>query len=332
MKLIPLLSIGLFLACGASGQSYRIAAQFPIGGTGSYDYVRYDEAGRRLFVSHQTRVEVLDADSGQSVGQITGLHGVHGIALANELGRGFISNGLNGSVTVFDLHTLAILATLKTGGDKPDAIEYDPATETIVVSNGHSNSETLIDGPTGQVRHVVKLLGNPESIAFDGLGHALVNLESHNSVALIELKSGAVLNDWPIAPGEGPTGLAIDLVSHRAFVSCGGNEKLIVIAADTGRVVAVLPVGDDSDGAAFDPGTRRAFSSNREGTLTVIQEDDAEHFHVSADVKTEFGAKTLAVDRTGHRIFLPVAQLTPGPDEDHPGPAVPGTFHVLVVQ
>jgi YVTN family beta-propeller protein len=332
MKLLFVLALTASFAAGALAQTYRVAAQFPIGGTGSYDYVRYDAASRRLYLSHQTRVEVLDSNSGKILGQIAGLRGVHGIALANDLHQGFISNGLNGSVTVFDPATLAVTATIKTGGDKPDAIEYDPATHIVVVSNGHSHNVSLIDATTGRVTHLIALAGNPESIAFDGRGHALVNLESHSSVALIELGTGEVLHDWPIGPGEGPTGLAIDQVTRRAFVSCGGNEKLVVIAADSGRVIAVLPVGDDSDGAAFDPGTRRAFSSNREGTLTVIQEDDADHFRVLENVKTAFGAKTLSLDREGHRIFLPVAQLTPGPDEDHPGPAVPGTFRVLVVQ
>jgi len=320
MNLLPALTL-----------AFTVAAQYPVGGTGSYDYIRYDAPGHRLFVSHQTKVEVLDSETGKPVGQITGLKGVHGIALAPDLNKGFITNGLSGTVTVFDLGSLAVLSSIKSGGEKPDGIEYDASTHLLVVSNGHSNNEALIDAATGQIKHLVALSGNPESIAFDGRGHVLVNVESHNSVAQIDLMSGKLLNDWPIGPGEGPTGLSIDQKNQRAFVSCGGNEKLVVIAADTGKSIAVLPIGDDSDADGFDPGTQQVFSSNRDGTLTVIKQDDADHYHVVENVKTQFGAKTMTLDPVTHRVFLPVAKLTPGPDEDHPGPAVPNTFKVLIV-
>jgi DNA-binding beta-propeller fold protein YncE len=321
----------LALAARAADSSYHVAARYPIGGRGSYDYVRFDGQARRLFVSHQTRVEVVDADTGRVEGSIDGLHGVHGIALAKDLNRGFISNGLDGTVTVFDLGTLKVMNTIHTAGKKPDAIEYDPATRLVVVSNGKSNNESFIDATSCAVVRMTLLAGNPESIAFDGRGHALVNLESHNSIAQIDLATGRVLADWPLSPGEGPTGLAIDRGSRRLFASCGANQRLIALDVDSGKVVAVLPIGDDSDGAAFAPATRRVFSSNRDGTLTVIQEDDADHFRVLDNVKTQFGAKTLAVDADKDRIYLPVATFAPGGDEDHPGPAVPGTFEVLVV-
>jgi YVTN family beta-propeller protein len=310
---------------------YHVSAQYAIGGTGSYDYVRLDPEVRRLFVSHQTRVEIIDADTGRAEGSITGLRGVHGIALAKDLKRGFISNGLDGTVTVFDLATLKVLDTIHTTGSKPDAIEYDPATQLVFVSNGHSNNATIIDPRTDAIVRMIALAGNPESIAFDGRGHVLVNLESHNSIAQVDLTTGSVLADWPFSPGEGPTGLAIDRQSRRLFASCGGNQRLVVLDVDTGKVVAVLPIGDDSDGTAFAPATRRIFSSNRDGTLTVIQEDDADHFRILANVPTQFGAKTLAVDDDKDRIYLPVAKFSPGADDDHPGPAVPGTFRVLVV-
>jgi len=320
------------LSAGASASAYQVEQQFPIGGSGSYDYVRYDAAGHRLFLSHQDKVEVVNADTGALLGQIAGLHGVHGIALAPDLNKGFISNGLDGTVAVFDPRTLQVTASIKTGGEKPDAIEYDAASHLIVVSNGHSNNETLIDARTNAVLHLISLPGNPESIAFDGRGHAVVNVESHNSVAQIDLATGTVLHDWPVGPGEGPTGLAVDRQTRRAFVSCGGNEKLVVLALDTGAQIAVLPVGDDSDAVTFNPDTGEVFSSNRDGTLTVIHQDDADHFRVADTVKTQFGAKTMALDPAGRRLFLPVAQLTPGKDEDHPGPAVPNTFKVLLVK
>jgi len=310
---------------------YHVTAKYAIGGAGSYDYVRLDPQERRLYVSHQTVVEVVDADTGKKMGAITGLHGVHGIALAKDLGRGFITNGLDGVVTVFDTGTLKVLQTIRTRGEKPDAVEYDADSGKVFVSNGHSNDATVIDAKSGAIERIIPLKGNPESIVFDGRGRVLVNLESHNSVAQIDLKTAAVLADWPLGSGEGPTGLAIDLKTRRLFASCGGNQKLVVLDADNGHPVAVLPIGDDSDGAAFDPATRQVFSSNRDGTLTVIQEDDADHFRVLAGVPTQFGAKTLAVDSDKNRIYLPVAKFAPGPDEDHPGPTVPGSFTVLVV-
>ncbi len=315
---------------GATSEVYRVTARYTVGGTGSYDYLRLDPSTRRLFVSHQTRMEVIDADTGKVLGAITGLKGAHGIALANDLGRGFISNGLNGAVTVIDLASLKTVQTIQTPGQKPDAIEYDPVTKLVVVSNGHSNNETIIDGATGAIVRVIVLAGNPESIAFDGRGNALVNLESHNSVARIEMATGKVTADWPLGPGEGPTGIAIDSANRRLFVSCGGNERLIVLDADSGREVAALPIGDDSDAAGYDPVTHHVYSSNRDGTLTVIQQDDADHYQVEATVETQFGAKTHTVDTARNRIYLPVAKFGPG-SEDKPGPVLPNTFEILVV-
>lgn len=321
------LAAGLF---GATSETYRITARYPVGGTGSYDYLRLDPATRRLFVSHQTRMEVLNADTGKLLGAITGLQGVHGIAIASDLGRGFISNGLDGVVTVIDLATLRVVQTIQTKGQKPDAIEYDRGTKLVFVSNGHSNNECVIDAATGAIVRMIPLAGNPESVAFDGSGHALVNLESHNSVARIEIATGKVVADWPLAPGEGPTGVAIDLANRRLFVSCGGNERLIVLDAANGRQIAVLPIGDDSDAAGYDPATHHIYSSNRDGTLTVIQQDDADHYRVLATVPTQFGAKTHTVDTARNRVYLPVAKFGPG-SEDKPGPAVPGSFEILVV-
>ena len=318
---------GLF---GAIAGTYRITVRYPIGGTGSYDYLRFDPATRRLFVSHQTRVEVLDADTGRLLGSIAGLQGIHGIALANDLGRGFISNGLNGVVTVFDLATLKVVQTIQTPGQKPDAIEYDPATKLVFVSNGHSNNATVIAAATGAIVRVIALAGNPESIAFDGRGHALVNLESHNSVARIEIATGKVDADWPLAPGEGPTGVALDRANRRLFVSCASNERLIVLDADSGKLIAALPIGDDSDATGYDPATHQVYASNRDGTLTVIRQDDADHYRVAATVPTQFGAKTHTVDTAKNRIYLSVARFGPG-REDKPGPVLPGTFEVLVV-
>ena len=320
----------------ASGSDYAVLARYQVGGTGTYDYIRFDPATRRLFASHQTRVEVLDADTGRLLGSITGLRGVHGIALARDLGRGFVSNGADGTVTVFDLTTLKITQTIQTSGNKPDAIEYDPANKRVVVSNGHSNNESIIDAVTGKVLHTAALAGNPESIVFDGRGHVLVDLESHNSIAQIDVATGEVLADWPLAPGEGPTGLAIDRINRRVFVSCGGNETMVVLDADSGKKIASLPIGDDSDGAGFDPATLRAYSSNRDGTLTVIAEETPDRFSVFANVATQLGARTMTVDSAKNRVYRPVVKFGPTPaatpaNPEPTGPVLPDTFEILVV-
>lgn len=324
------------LAHRAAAAGYSVVARYPIGGTGSYDYIRFDPASRRLFASHENRVEVLDADSGRPVGAITGLRGSHGIAIAGTIGRGFISNGKDGTVTEFDLKSLAVLGSIRTGGLKPDAIEFDPDTGLVAVSNGHSNTLSLIDAASGQVRHLVALPGNPESIAFDGRGDAFVNLESASEIAKIDLAAGTVQAVWPLAPGEGPTGLAIDRAHHRLFATCGGNETMVVLDADTGRKLATLPIGDDSDGAAFDPATQQAYSSNRDGTLTIVAEESPDRFSVVTNVATQRGARTLAVDAARNRIYLPVVKFGPAaaPTAAAPEPKatiLPGSFEILVV-
>lgn len=315
---------------GPASPGYRLVDRYYLGGVGSYDYVRVDPALRRIFVTHQTRVEVVAADTGRLLGAITGLQGVHGVALATELGRGFISNGLSGAVTVFDLATLRITATIQTSGKKPDAIEYDPATKLVWVSNGRSNDASLIDAVAGKVVRTVALAGNPESAVFDGRGRAFVNLESCSSVARVDLAAGRVEAQWSVAPGDGPTGLAADREHGRLFVGCGANERLVVLNADSGAQVAVLSIGDDCDAVGFDAGTHQVFASARDGTLTVIQQDDPDHYHVLATVATQFGAKTLAVDPASHRAFLPVAKFGPS-QGDKPGPIVPDTFELLIV-
>ena len=323
--------VALFGPTLVGAQTYRIAAEYPLGGTGSYDYLRYDAHNSRVFVSHQTEVDVVDAVTGKLTAKIPGLHGVHGIVLVPSLGRGFISTGLDGQVTAFDLANLKVTGSFKTGGDKPDAIEFDKASGLLLVSNGHSNSVSLIDAATGTLKFKVAVLGNPESIALDGEGHAFVNLESHNSVAQLDLATGKILSDWPVGPGEGPTGLALDRAHHRLIVTCGGNGKMVILDSAKGAQVAVLPIGDDSDAVSFNPGNGRIFSSNRDGTLTIVQEDDADHFRVLQTLTTQFGARTNTLDAKGDRLFLPVAKFTPGKDEDHPGPTVPDTFKLLVV-
>ena len=320
---------------GTSGDgAWRVVARYAIGGDGGWDLATVDPERRRLFLSHGDRVEVVDADTGAAIAQIPGAR-IHAIALAPEAGRGFISNGGSDSLTVFDLATLKVLESIKVTGSNPDALLHDPFTGHVFAFNGRSANATVVDPKTLQVVATLTLPGKPELPASDGAGAIFVNLEDRSEVAKLDAASGEVLATWPLAPGEEPSGLAIDAAHQRLFAVCS-NRRMIVLDASSGRVVQELPIGDGPDSAAFDASTGLAFSSNGDGTLTLVHEDDPEHFRVVATVATQRSARTLALDATRHRVYLPAAELgaTPAPTADHPHPRptiVPGTFSVLVV-
>jgi DNA-binding beta-propeller fold protein YncE len=307
-----------------------------LGGDGGWDYIIVDGAARRLYISRSTRVMVIDTDSGSSVGEISPTKGVHGIALAPDLGRGFTSNGADNTATIFDLKTLKVIGTAKTG-NTPDAIIYDPASHRAFTFNGRSNDATAIDGKTGEVAGTIPLGGRPEFAAADGKGNVFVNIEDKNEVVAIDSKKLTVKSRWPLAPGEEPTGMAIDTKNHRLFIGCGGNEKMIVMDSENGKVVADLPIGKGCDATGFDPATGTAFSSNgQDGTLTVIHEDSPDKFTVVENATTQRGARTMAVDTKTHHVFLVTAEFTPPPaattENPRPRPGmVPGSFTVLEV-
>ena len=325
------------LSGAAAGPAhYRVTQRFHLGGEGGWDYLVADHASKRLFVSRGTRVLVLDLDTGGQVGEIPGTPGVHGIALAPEVRRGFTSNGADSSVTVFDLQTLAPLARIHLDGRNPDAILYEPATRRVFAMNAGSGTATAIDAASGTLLGTVALGGQPEFAVADGEGRVFVNLEDSSAVVAFDARTLRVEARWPLAPGEGPTGLALDRERHRLFSVCG-NERMIVLDSRDGRVIAALPIGRRVDGAAFDPATRLAFSSNGEGTVTVVHEDDAEHFRVVETVETRRSARTVALDPVAHRLYLPAAQFgeAPAPTADHPRPRppmIPGSFEILVLE
>jgi DNA-binding beta-propeller fold protein YncE len=335
--LFPLLS-GASVNRAAIAAGYQVIKKIPVGGDGGWDYLAMDSEARRLYVSHATKVVVIDVDKGEVVGEIPATNGVHGIAFAPELNRGFTSNGRDNSSTIFDLKTLKVITSVKTGGN-PDAILYDPATKRVFAFNrtraAADASSTVIDAATGAVAGTIPLGGRPEFAVADGKGQVFVNLDDKSEVAVIDSRKLAVTNRWSLAPGESPSGLAMDRQNRRLFSVCE-NQKMIVMNADNGRVVANLPIGKGTDAAAFDPEARLAFSSNGEGTLTVVREESPDKFSVVENAKTQQGARTMAVDLKTHNVYLSTAQFGPAPaatpERPNPRPsAVPGSFTILVV-
>jgi YVTN family beta-propeller protein len=332
-------SAGLFLAtaatlAGASLGGYQLKTKFQIGGEGGWDYATADSEARRLYVSHGTQVEVLDLDGGTVIGTIRDTPGVHGIALAPELGRGFISAGRANQVKIFDLKTLKTMGEAPTGKN-PDAILYDPASKRVFAFNGGSDDATVVDAANGKVAGTIPLGGRPEFAAADGEGNVYVNLEDKSLVAKINAKDLTIENRWPLAPCESPSGMAIDAKHRRLFIGCH-NRMMAVMNAENGKVVATPPIGQGVDANGFDPGTGLAFSSQGDGTLTVVHEDSADKFTVVENVQTQRGARTMALDLKTHNVLLPVAEFgqAPEPTPEHPRPRPPilaGSFAVLVV-
>ena len=295
----------LFAAPAPSG-GYSIIKKISIPGTGSWDYLAIDEAARRLYVSHGTQVEVVDIDALTVVGSIPNTAGVHGIAIAPELGRGFTSNGQASTVTIFDLKTLKPIADVPTG-KKPDAIIYDPATSRVFAFNGGSNSATAIDAATGKVAGTVNLDGGPEYAAADSNGFVYNNLEDESLLLKINSRELKVEQRWPVAPCSSPSSMAMDRANRRLFLGCR-SKVMAVLDADSGKVITTLPIGDHVDATAFDPETKLVFNSNGEGTITVIHQDSPDKYSVVETVKTAPRAKTMALDPKTHRLFLSTAE------------------------
>ena len=312
---------------------YHAVGKIQIGGDGGWDYATMDADARRLYVSHGTHVVVLDPDAGKVVGDIPDTPGVHGIAIAAKLNLGYTSNGRANSVTIFDLKTLKAIGQVKVG-QNPDAIWYDAASNRIFTFNGRSNDATVIDAASNQVVSTIPLGGKPEFPAADGNGKIYVNIEDTHEIAEIDMAKGSVTRRYTLTGCEEPSGLAMDTKKRRLFSVCG-NKVMVVSTPDSSKVVATLPIGESADGAGFDAGTGLAFSSNGDGTLTVVHEVSGK-FEVMETVKTQRGARTMAVDSKTHKIYLPTAEFGPAPaptaQQPRPRPsAVPGSFMLLVV-
>jgi YVTN family beta-propeller protein len=318
-----------------STTEYHIVKKIPIGGEGGWDYITFDARSHRLFVSHGTQVAVVSTVSDKVVGEIPKTEGVHGIAVASELGRCFVSNGRTSTVSIVDLKTLKLIDTVSVGKN-PDAILYDHFSRRVFVFNGRSNDATILDAEKGTVVATVPLGGKPEFSATDGKGRIFVNIEDKSEIVVIDAKKMTILSRWPIKPGEEPSGLALDVEHNRLFSVCG-NKLMIVVDAENGNVITSLPIGNRVDGCAFDPGTGLAFSSNGEGTVTVVREESPLKFSVLGTVATQIGARTMTIDPETHTLYLPTAEFgsAPAPTAEypHPRPAIlPNTFMVLKIQ
>jgi hypothetical protein len=319
----------LAAAPGTGASGYQLVKTVPVGGDGFWDYLFVDGDARRVYISHGTHVVVMNADTYAIVGDIPDTQGVHGIAVAPELGRGFTSNGRTDNVTVFDLKSLKTLNTVKVGAN-PDAILYDPLTRRVFTMNGRSHDTTAINAADGTVAGTLDLGGKPEFAVADGMGGIYVNIENTSEIVHFDGQNLTLLSRWPLAPCQEPSGLAIDPKNRRLFAGCH-NKMMAVVDADTGKVIATPAIGEGVDGNAFDPDTDCAFASNGEGTLTVVHEDSASSFTVLENVPTKRSARTMALDRKTHNIFLSAADFEPPAPGERRGRIKPGSFVVLVL-
>ena len=336
---IVLSLVGSLVAAGSPQGSYHLLKKYSFGAAeGSsreyFDYITVDSAARRVYVSHGTEFKVVDADNGTLIGNIAGLKQVHGVALAPEFGRGFITDGAQGKAIIFDLKTLKVVGEAKADQDA-DSVLYDPASKRVFVMNGDPHSATVIDAKSGSVVGTVALPGGPEFAVSDGKGTVYVNIEDKNELVAIDAQALTIKSTWPLAPAGTPTALAMDL-QHRRLFSAGRNpQMLVVLEADTGKIIQSFPISAGADAAVYEPETRLLFVSTREGFVHIFREDSPDKFSAVESVKTEFGAKTMGLDTKTHNIFVDTADFgqppAPTAERPHPQPApVLGTFRLLV--
>ncbi len=326
-------------ACGLAVTgvgSWKVVQRYPLGGAGGWDYLTLDQSTQHLCVSRSDRVVVLNARNGRRVGEIDCLSGVHGIALADSLHRGFISNGCAGTVTAFDPATLKVEQTVQVDARNPDAIVYDPYSKRVFTFNGGSDNASVIDAVTGKLLDHVALPGRPEFSASDGQGHVFANIESKNELVEIDPVTMKVTAVWTLKDCEAPSGLAIDVAHHRLFSVCQNGIMAVTNAVD-GKPVASVPIGEESDAARFDSRRNLVFSSNgHSGSLTIARQDGPHHYSVLANVPTRKSARTMALDEASGRVYLSSAELGPPPAPSrarpHPWSSVkPDSFAILVV-
>ena len=329
--------LGAFALATAATGGYHLLTKYAFGAAeGStreyFDYITVDSSARRVYLSHGTEVKVIDADNGNLIGNIIGLKQDHGVALAREFDRGFISDGAQGKVIIFDLKTLKVVGEAKADNDA-DCVAYDPASKRVFVMEGDPNRATVIDAKTGTVAGTIELGGAPEFAVADGKGTLYANLENKNEIVAVDTGTLAIKSRWPVAPAGGPTALAMD-IEHRRLLSAGrAPQMLVVMDADNGKVIQSFPISGGVDAAAYDPETGLIFASTREGMIHVFHEDSPDKFSEVETVKTEFGAKTMGLDTKTHNLFVDTADFAPATSTaGRPGrrAAVPGTFRVLV--
>jgi DNA-binding beta-propeller fold protein YncE len=336
-------SVAVFILAGSSllvaATGYHLLKKYTFGAAEGatreyFDYVSVDSEARRVYLSHGTEVIVMDADSGASIGRITGLKQCHGVAVASEFGRGYISDGEQGKAIIFDLKTLKV--TGEAAADKDaDAIIYDAFSKRVFVMDGDPHNATVIDAKSGSVVGKIELGGGPEFAVADGKGTIYINLENKSEVVALDSSSLKIKSRWPVAPAGGPTALAMDIEHHRLFSAGRQPQKLVVIDSDSGKVLQSFAISGGVDAAAYEPETGLIFASTREGMVHIFHEDSPDQFSEAGTIKTEVGAKTMGLDSKTHRVFVDTADFSPAPaattKNPHPrGAAIPGTFHVLV--
>ena len=331
------LLLGSFAVARVPEGGYHLLKKYDLGaapgGKEYWDYITFDAATRRLYISHNTEVKVVDADSGAVVGSIPDLKRVHGIALVSNLGRGFISDGGADEAVVFDLKTLKVTGHIKTGGN-PDCIIYDPASKHIFTMNGKTSDSSVIDPASLTVVATIPMGGRPEYAVADGKGMIYDNIEDKNEVVALDSRTNTVKARWPIAPAEEATAMDMDVAHRRLFIG-GRNKLLAIIDADNGKVLQTFPIGSGVDTNIYEPETNLLFTATREGTLHIFHEDSPDKFTVVEAVKTEFGARNMALDPKTHKLFIDTADFSPPPaptaDQPKPQPTpISGTFRLLV--
>jgi DNA-binding beta-propeller fold protein YncE len=329
-KILLLVLFSLTVAVCRTDGPYHFIKEIPISGDDGWDYCSVDSAGQRLYVSHGTEVVVIDLAKDRVVGEITNTPGVHGLAPAPELGRGFVSCGRENKAAIVDLKTLQILSKVDTG-QNPDSMLYEPGQQEAYMFNGRGQSATVIDAKAGKVIATIPLGGKPEFAQADSkAGRVFNNLEDKNEVAVIDTKTHTVVTNWPIAPGEEASGMAVDLKNHRLFLGCGGSKTMVMMDSISGKVITSVPIGQGVDANAFDPGTGFAFASCGDGTTTIAHEDTPDKLTVVQTLETQRGSRTMTLDPKTHKIYLAAAKFEAPAEGQRRGKRVPGSFKILV--
>ncbi len=312
-------------------KEFKVATRVKLGGEGFWDYLIYDKDGQRLFITRGSHVMVVDAKTLKATADIPDLSAIHGVALAPEFNRGFISNGGDNTVTVFDLKTLKKLDSVKVG-ERPDAIIYEPFSKHVFTFNARGHDSTVVDAASGKVAGTIPLGGKPEFAVSDGKGKVYVNIEDKGQIAELDVNKLAVLHTWPIAPCEEPSALAFDIDHHRLFAGCD-NKLMAVVDSGSGKVVTTVPIGEGVDAGRFNPKTQEVFMSCGEGVLTIIHEDSPDKYSVKQNLATVRGARTMALDKDNDVVYLVTAQREATPAAAGQRPAmVPGSFELIVVK
>jgi DNA-binding beta-propeller fold protein YncE len=324
-----ILMVTAAFAIATAGTNYKLVKTWKLGGDGGWDYLTADSDGHRLFIARATRVMVVDTEAGKEIGEIADTPGVHGVAIDPKIGRGFTSNGVEDTVSVFDLKSLAVDKKIKVGRG-PDAILYDPFSERVFTFNGKGNERaaTAVDASKGEVVGTIALGGKPEFAATDAKGTVFVNIEDTSEVVAFDPQTLAIKSRWKLTGCEEPTGLAMDRKNRRLFVGCSQSKKMVVVDADNGKIVASPAIGEGCDATAFDASRGLAFASAADGTITVIKEDGGDKFSVAQTVETQKSARTMALDARTHQLFTVAANVGPRPERK----VEPGSFVVLVLE